>query len=138
MRKQIFALLIALTLLLSGCMDQESFETRDFESVVLSKDAYTTRRPVTTPAGKVPVTTIVTNHHYELYVMNPWDFNDPDIVYDVSYEIYDSVSTGDRCIVVAKLKDGKIIGTSLRGDKGLTGEWRLLETSGSGGEQHER
>lgn len=138
MRKQIFALLIVLTFLLSGCMDQESFETRDFESVVLSKDAYTTRRPVTTIAGKVPVTMIVTNHHYELYVMNPWDFNDPDIVYDVSYEIYDSVSTGDRCIVVVKLKDGKIIGTSLRGDKGLTGEGRLSGTSGSGGEQHER
>lgn len=130
MRKQIFVLLTALTFMLSGCMDQESFETQDFESVVLSKDAYTTRRPVTTTAGKVPVTRIVTNHHYELYVMNPWDFNDPDIVYDVSHEIYDSVSTGDRCIVVAKLKDGKIIGTSLRGNKGLTGEGRLSETSG--------
>lgn len=130
MRKFVFTSLIILTFLMSGCMEQESFETQDFESVVISKNTYTTRRPVTTVAGKVPVTTIVTNHHYELYVMNPWDFNDPDIVYDVSYEIYDSVSTGDRCIVVAKLKDGKIIGTSLRGDNGLTGEGRLLGREG--------
>lgn len=138
MRKFIFILLIALTLLLPGCLEQESFETQDFESVVVSKDTYTTKRPVTTTAGKVHVTTIVTNHHYELYVMNPWDFNDPDIVYDVSHEIYDSVSTGDRCVVVAKLKDGKIIGTSLRGDKGLVGDGRLLEDSGREGELYER
>ena len=52
MRRQIFALLIVLTFLLSGCMEQESFETRNLESVILSKDTYTTRRPVTTTAGK--------------------------------------------------------------------------------------
>ena len=85
MRKFVFILFVALTLLLSGCMEQESFETQDFESVVVSKDTYTTRRQVTTVAGKVPVTRIVTNHHYELCVMNPWDFNDPDIVYSVSH-----------------------------------------------------
>lgn len=123
MRKFVFILVIAITFLLSGCMEQESFETRDFESVVVSKDTYTTRSPVT--AGRTTVMT--THHHYELYVMNPWDFNDQDIVYDVGREIYDSVSTGDRCIVVAKLKDGKIIGTSLRGNNGLTGDGRLDE-----------
>ena len=115
-------MLIALTFLLSGCVEEQgSFETQDFESVIVSKNTYTHRVPVCT--GKTTV--MVTHHYYELYVMNPWSFEDPNLVYNVDETIYNSANVGDHCIVVAKLKDGKIIGTSLRGNKGLTGEGRI-------------